>query len=133
MRILAKQNKTRRFKMTLDEHHEIISEKERVIEYILKEIPDEYHEDISKILYHKSILDFHFREARANGSLIQNKGGYENGSYKLPCLMTYAEIMARARDIYYASPESEECPWVGTNSSDMKIYYDKAKKELGIK
>ena len=119
--------------MTLDEHHEIISEKERVIQFILSKIPEKYHEDISKILEIKSDLDFHFREARANGSLIQNKGGYENGSYKLPCLMTYAEIMARARDIYYSKEESEECPWVGASPREMKDCYEKAKKELGIK
>jgi hypothetical protein len=57
--------------MELSEHHAIISEKEKEIKNILAGIPSEYHEKISKILELKSKLDFHFREARENGSVIQ--------------------------------------------------------------
>lgn len=67
----------------LNKYHEIISKNENEIKNLLKEIPAEYHETISKILDIKSNLDFNFRKARENGSVIQNKGGYGNGSYKI--------------------------------------------------
>lgn len=71
--------------MELEEYHEIISEDEKKIQNLLKKIPAEYHEKIQSILDIKSNLDFNFREARKNGSIIQYKNGYENGSYKINC------------------------------------------------
>ena len=67
----------------LNEYHEIISKNENEIKNLLKEIPEQYHETISKILDIKSNLDFNFRKARENGSVIQSKNGYGNGSYKI--------------------------------------------------
>jgi len=118
--------------MELSEHHAIISEKEKEIKIILEGIPSEYHKKISKILELKSKIDFHFREARKIGSSIQNKGGYGNGSYELPFLISDSDIFARARDIYYSRPESQEFAWCGATPSVRKDCYNQAKAELGI-